>query len=75
MPENPTLTLFRAARLPIFTGGTAPLVARLDALRELRQQRLVFVCGRCAPDELKEALSDLENISHGCCPECFKKRL
>ena len=57
-----------AARFPIFSAETPTEVIAVAVQDEARRGFLVQVCAWCVTG-LDEALE----VSHGICPECFKK--
>lgn len=67
--------VFRKAGGPMIVAGATPVAARARCIREARNGRLVYVCSWCVGDDVKDAIADLDNLSHGVCADCKKKAL
>lgn len=66
---------FRKAEGPIITASWPATDVRARAVRECLHGRLVYVCAWCVSDAVKDAIADLENISHGVCTACLNAEI
>ena len=64
---------FRKAAGPMIVAGSTTMKARARCIREAKHVRLVHVCSWCVEGDVKAALDDLENVSHGVCTPCMAK--
>ena len=71
--EHLDTRVFRKAEGPMIVAGATISSARARCIREAKHRRLVHVCSWCVAGDVKQALDDLENVSHGVCTPCMAK--